>query len=1244
MSIPDQSHINHIRELLWNTRNGGASVMVGAGFSRNALPVSASAKEFPLWSQVAQNLCRKLYPESEKSRLNQALSEATGTSGFLRLAQEYEIAFGRGSLHNFISDSVPDLDYRPSELHHQLLELPWKEVLTTNWDTLLERAQLEIPERSYNIVRTVDELANTPSPRIIKLHGTVPSHIPFIFTEEDYRTYPKKFAPLVNTVQQIMMETAVLLIGFSGDDPNFLQWSGWVRDNLGISSPKIYLAGWLNLAPHRRRMLENNNVVPIDVSNHPKAHEWPEHLRHQYATEWIIQTLQCGQSYDFKDWPSLHNYYQPEVKDYLHPIEPNSQCLPLRKTRIGMSDPISIETLQEVLSIWEHNRKIYPNWIVFPLNLQHTLDQSLNEWSEEIIKNFDNFSVDEQLRFLKEIIWLYQKKLVPIPTNIKSIWDDISEKFNFKNKMVNDLDHSSNWPKFKQIYIENSLYSLINERLSLNENSFKNKLEKLKQFSNHSIEIKNNVIYEECQWCLLNLDFKNLEEILQKWHVFDCDPIWMFRKSALLLELNFDDEANNLISLGYSIIKKNPDKFNDFSNSSREAWALSSIQALIEGKNSSSHIKIKKFNIDERLKQLELVNCNSNKQISFLIEKVNQRKDKENNLKNPCFDLYRRRGETIKFNNYKYEAINHAYQCLLLCETAGLPLSLNNFSIGISLITTLIENYDLIDKNIAQRIVVRLKPSDDDKYINTIYSRVDIASLSEEDFKKLLSQIEILLTYSLDRYKKNQNLFWVSYIRTCLELLSRLVLRLNNIESLEHHLKNSIHLFQDLSLRKASWLQRPLSNYLKRCWEACNSKIKSIYILKILQLPINGIEISRNENLIRIDQLISTSEVKELCVRNVSNENDWNIIINSILSSLKINSEPRWDACIRLTLISNFIKDHEYEKINKLLWQDKTSSKDDFPLDTNLYDFVYSNNLIKLDINSNEIFSKKYFIESNDFNDLKRILFEVSNSVDKIKLTIEQKNSVIVNIENWINSIPENKIKLDGISRAFNNTPNEIVETLSDVKVILETIEIPRHLAELLFYKIQYLQQYEIYSYHLVCMLAKSLPDKINDINTLLRKGLISESPNNSKHAMYGLFLWIQQATKDSSSTPYPSDDLIREIGLSIAMRRKNHLIQALLAATSIFKANDSHPKEIINSFVLEGLEYLILESNYHESSQNIEDIPIVRLNCLKLANQMFMNGYHNELIIQKWLEEGKNDPLPEVRNSIIESEADTDE
>ena len=36
--------------------------------------------------------------------------------------------------------------------------------------------------------------------------------------------------------------------------------SGWVRDNLGDAAPKIYLAGWLELSSHQRRMFEDRNV------------------------------------------------------------------------------------------------------------------------------------------------------------------------------------------------------------------------------------------------------------------------------------------------------------------------------------------------------------------------------------------------------------------------------------------------------------------------------------------------------------------------------------------------------------------------------------------------------------------------------------------------------------------------------------------------------------------------------------------------------------------------------------------------------------------------------------------------------------------------------------------------------------------------------------------------------------------------------------------------------------------------
>ncbi len=105
---------------------------------------------------------------------------------------------------------------------------------------------------------------------------------------------PCKIFPLVNLVQQAMMETIFCLIGFSGDDPNFLHWSGWVRDNSGTSAPRIYLVGWLELFVHRRRMLEARNVMPVDLSALPQASNWPSELRHRYATEWFIAALERG--------------------------------------------------------------------------------------------------------------------------------------------------------------------------------------------------------------------------------------------------------------------------------------------------------------------------------------------------------------------------------------------------------------------------------------------------------------------------------------------------------------------------------------------------------------------------------------------------------------------------------------------------------------------------------------------------------------------------------------------------------------------------------------------------------------------------------------------------------------------------------------------------------------------------------------------------------------------------------------
>ena len=214
----------HIKEIADKMKNFRASVMVGAGFSKNAVQNTPTNKKFLDWNALGDVFYERIYgkkPDKEKYL------------SVLRLAEEVESEYGRTSLNNLIKDSLPDKEYSPSELHEMLLRLNWRDVFTTNYDTLLERTQEKIYDKHYNVILNKGDLIYSTEPRIIKLHGSFPSTTPFVITEEDYRQYPKKSAIFVNTVQQSLIENVLCLIGFSGDDPNFLQWIGWIRDNIG---------------------------------------------------------------------------------------------------------------------------------------------------------------------------------------------------------------------------------------------------------------------------------------------------------------------------------------------------------------------------------------------------------------------------------------------------------------------------------------------------------------------------------------------------------------------------------------------------------------------------------------------------------------------------------------------------------------------------------------------------------------------------------------------------------------------------------------------------------------------------------------------------------------------------------------------------------------------------------------------------------------------------------------------------
>ena len=386
--IPDElrPYLDTIAERLLS---GHAAVMVGSGFSKNATS-PGSHPGFPDWSQLGDCLYERLHGNLPGP--NERYLQVPA------LAHQIEAAFGRPALDQMLRNSIPDLQHEPSPLHEALLDLPWSDVFTTNYDTLLERARRSVISQRYDVVLKPDDLGHSNRPRIVKLHGSLPSDRPFIITDEDYRRYPHEFAPFVNAVRQALLENTLCLIGFSGDDPNFLQWVGWIHDNLGYrNSPKMYLVGLLQLSPSQKTLLERSNITPVDMSVCSDIGR--DHYR---ALQQFLRYLQSRRAADNQlDWP-LTTDDEPPSPDSKEPAK--------------------------IVAIWSAQRRQYPGWMVLPEDLRSSLWFKTISWVREL-PSTGVLPVVLDLEFAYEFVWRMERCLCPIFDNQVSFIDATIDRY-----------------------------------------------------------------------------------------------------------------------------------------------------------------------------------------------------------------------------------------------------------------------------------------------------------------------------------------------------------------------------------------------------------------------------------------------------------------------------------------------------------------------------------------------------------------------------------------------------------------------------------------------------------------------------------------------------------------------------------------------------------------------------------------------------------------------------------------------
>jgi len=798
-------HLNEIASRLWS---GHAAIMVGAGFSKNATPKSESCKSFPDWNSLGDLFYERTRGDSVSNSNGRYLN-------VLKLADEVQATLGRPMLHQLLRESIPDEEYEPSELHVKLLDLPWTDVLTTNYDTLLERARKSVTKNKFDIVEKKEDLIYSEKPRIIKLHGSFPNVEPFIITEEDYRRYPDDFAPFVNTVQQTLLENTLCLIGFSGDDPNFLSWIGWIRDNLGDKqSPKIYLLGVLNLSKAQESLLVQYNIVAIDMSGLLSVGQ--DHYKGIDA--FFDFCLSKKEESDRLDWPSIKSPLAPSLNN---------------------PDKSKQDQIRNIIPIWREQRLSYPGWVVVPDDRRNNLWRYTELW-DGYVEKANELSSFDLLEFVFEFLWRLEKSLCPIYDNniplITSVLDLFLPCFTETGyKIPSELANDIRAQRFESWQVNNACSFILLSLMRYYREE--GQLGKWKEYEAKAVVFLSNqddlarLSYERVLYHLFELEYLSANRELDCWKVPETMPFWLAKKAGLLAEVGKPDVALKILESSLKTVRS---KLNlmpvttDYSSVSQESYILVLLRYVKDGLDWKNGIHFTESDFSERWNVLKQYKCDPWNELALLEMPMMSEPVKQSSITiTKTFDIGRSR-TTRHLGHSNTEALA-AFKFLKFIEESGIPYKVPGSTFAKKGAVGAMKR---LAGNAPYWMMATMLRMGDSKVVEHIYNRESLSSLP-------VTEIDCLIQNYIKVYYENvpsgeegsHNVEGLT--RTIPEILSRLCCKCSpELKGKLIDLLLNIYFFD----RKANF--EGVSNLTSRLIGSLSESEVLQYIPKLIEFPI----------------------------------------------------------------------------------------------------------------------------------------------------------------------------------------------------------------------------------------------------------------------------------------------------------------------------------------------------------------------------------------------------------------------
>lgn len=923
-----QVHLLALRKALSN-RN--AAVMVGAGFSRNAV----GGENLATWRQLSEALSMELEPGRPSGNFSPAAAA--------QLAEQYSRVFSPTHLEQLIKRCVPDDQVTPGPLHKSLLELPWSEVFTTNYDTLLERTAERMFEVSYFTVCSREDIPQSKvlgRRRIVKLHGSLPSSRPFILTEEDYRTYPFRFAPFVNLVRQSLLENVFCLIGFSGDDPNFLHWLGWVRDMLDKHALPVYL--FLAEAPTlgESKLYEARGVVPVLLPVPVDVPRSDFHARYRALFDELKKPLSDSPL----DWGSL-------------PL--------LGQEPISAEREDALDALLPHLAVLSARRSTYPGWIVAP----HIVRDRLWQSCAMQVRELESKKLHEQLAERSPIVvlWIVDLYCWAMQVTLRPILDDVAqlgllalnkagsvELENFAADLrafLSNLGIQSP-ASHQKIRTDTAIALLTWARQAHRSPEYESLRQRLLGDAALDSAVQDRLVYEDALRCLQAGDRHAALQLVLKWRPKGPDAYMHVLRGSLLAETGEPFAAMPVLEQAVETLRRQQrSKPEDPELISKEAWACIVAHHVQQAVNFSLLIRAdaprsepsvdeeprESQDFDSRLTALTARGYSAREELDFAMSRLKAEAPlpAPERLRLAAFNLGSASTRSVLgLPSELREKISASFQWLELMERIGLLAHTRNarFYDNEMLQAAWWTRFaDRPERSIGLLLRASrqeaLKPSDPARpaHLTGWLGRRDVAEIRED----AASELSLLLVHQVELEFDGSRPGSSSGSRAAflLDVLGRLVVRVRNNSLLDDLARRLLAVHRSNTFQSAPTVWALTSEAIGRVLEALPDKAQQALLLEAFRLPLLPLGEARGRA--HAHQVENWLDPRAL-FRHYSNtgaskvDPGWRPIVDELISRLSHADEALTAALVwrRLGFLRDaaLIVDSEKEQIGKALW------------------------------------------------------------------------------------------------------------------------------------------------------------------------------------------------------------------------------------------------------------------------------------------------------------------------------------